>query len=389
MLPVMAQVEDVASDVVDFSKCTTEHTAQAMYCKSRMAMESSCSSTLRTSQGRISPHRVINFHNLPKQFASLANSGVRQTVESSAVGGPAQADPVTLLRLAALKAEAEEVVQPPRSSWMATLQPHIDHYVATYGASGSPSLERAGTIDLLLERAMKAMLQKDARMGRDAVQSLLSFLRGSPSQSQPQSLDSGRCSNKTRDVDKETQTFADTTPPATPLSPGVEEVASTLPSAHNGQSSEHGSLVKERELRPHRVGHGGLPDLNEDESKILSSIFVRRLKRVRKEKHYQDPMPSRHCHICARSASFVQLAVCGNLRKGICRKTTCEKCFQEFGWDWSSANDPSKNWLCTHCSKTCPDRAQCVIYKRTNDRRRESGPNRAPKKSKHEPSVTP
>lgn len=40
-------------------------------------------------------------------------------------------------------------------------------------------------------------------------------------------------------------------------------------------------------------------------------------------------------------------------------------------WDWKAASAPESAWVCTHCRHVCPDRAQCAIYRRTNERRRE------------------
>lgn len=40
-------------------------------------------------------------------------------------------------------------------------------------------------------------------------------------------------------------------------------------------------------------------------------------------------------------------------------------------WDWKAAVDLGAKWICTHCRQMCPERAQCAIYRRTNERRRE------------------
>ena len=40
-------------------------------------------------------------------------------------------------------------------------------------------------------------------------------------------------------------------------------------------------------------------------------------------------------------------------------------------WDWEAASEPDGYWICTHCRGCCPERAQCAIYKKTNERRRE------------------
>lgn len=44
-------------------------------------------------------------------------------------------------------------------------------------------------------------------------------------------------------------------------------------------------------------------------------------------------------------------------------------------------------WRCTHCRQECPDRAQCAIYKRTNERRREQ--QQQQKSSKGENKLNP
>ena len=81
--------------------------------------------------------------------------------------------------------------------------------------------------------------------------------------------------------------------------------------------------------------------------------------------------PSRFCHICSRTAKKVELLACANLASGACRKVVCEKCFSEYNWDWKSAEKNRSSWQCTHCRRVCPRRAQCAIYRRTNERRRE------------------
>lgn len=76
-------------------------------------------------------------------------------------------------------------------------------------------------------------------------------------------------------------------------------------------------------------------------------------------------MPSKFCHICLRRGERIELLACTGLR---CRKVTCEKCFIDFGWDYNYAKTLS-DWTCCHCRGVCPERAQCFIYRRTNDRR--------------------
>lgn len=40
-------------------------------------------------------------------------------------------------------------------------------------------------------------------------------------------------------------------------------------------------------------------------------------------------------------------------------------------WDWNFVVENRGRWICPHCRGTCPERAQCAIYRRTNERRRE------------------
>lgn len=40
-------------------------------------------------------------------------------------------------------------------------------------------------------------------------------------------------------------------------------------------------------------------------------------------------------------------------------------------WDWNWAIESNNAWVCPHCQGICPERAQCAIYRRTNERRRE------------------
>ncbi|CDF41153.1 unnamed protein product [Chondrus crispus] len=92
----------------------------------------------------------------------------------------------------------------------------------------------------------------------------------------------------------------------------------------------------------------------------------------RKPRTYTQAVPSQHCHICSRRPTEGSPhQVCGNLQKGRCRKTICTKCFLQFRWDLNAAREaPPGTWECPHCRGQCPQRAQCVIYNRTSDRRR-------------------
>lgn len=61
--------------------------------------------------------------------------------------------------------------------------------------------------------------------------------------------------------------------------------------------------------------------------------------------------PSRFCHICLRRAERVSLIACSRLKRGQCRKVICEKCFDEYGWNWHASISAEAKWECTHCRK--------------------------------------
>lgn len=61
--------------------------------------------------------------------------------------------------------------------------------------------------------------------------------------------------------------------------------------------------------------------------------------------------PSRFCHICLRRAERMPLMACARLRSGLCRKVVCERCFNDFGYNWGAAAAPDSGWTCTHCRK--------------------------------------
>lgn len=90
----------------------------------------------------------------------------------------------------------------------------------------------------------------------------------------------------------------------------------------------------------------------------------------RKQAKFLKPIPSRYCHICARTPKTVRNVVCAKMKTGYCRKVVCERCFNDYGWDWKAANEPTSNWICPHCVGKCPKRAQCHTYSKTNNRLR-------------------
>lgn len=77
------------------------------------------------------------------------------------------------------------------------------------------------------------------------------------------------------------------------------------------------------------------------------------------------------CASGSRTTQKVSIISCKNFFLGTCRKVICEKCFMEYGWDWGAAIKRPYEWQCTHCQNICPSRAQCSVYRRTNERRRE------------------
>jgi len=102
----------------------------------------------------------------------------------------------------------------------------------------------------------------------------------------------------------------------------------------------------------------------------------------RSVRKYTNARASNHCHICQRSSKAVPSVACANIRRGTCRKIICELCFEAFNIDRAPpvASVEESTWLCTHCTLTCPRRAQCWTYRRTNSRRRERRQLRASKR---------
>mmetsp|Transcript_39021 Transcript_39021/g.154556 ORF Transcript_39021/g.154556 Transcript_39021/m.154556 type:complete len:171 (-) Transcript_39021:1537-2049(-) len=98
---------------------------------------------------------------------------------------------------------------------------------------------------------------------------------------------------------------------------------------------------------------------------------VRPAPRRQKRKKYNDRTPSNHCHICSRSSGAVKMAVCANMHVGFCRKVICKLCCDTFNLGVEKY-DNNQNWLCTHCQGTCPSRARCFTYNKTNGGRRTS-----------------
>jgi hypothetical protein len=99
-------------------------------------------------------------------------------------------------------------------------------------------------------------------------------------------------------------------------------------------------------------------------------------KTSRGQRRYSQASPSKFCHICQKGRKATLHVTCANIQSGTCRKVICVACFTgtesvAAGWEWDAATGLGSKWTCPHCAGKCPSRAQCVIYSRTNERRRE------------------
>lgn len=152
--------------------------------------------------------------------------------------------------------------------------------------------------------------------------------------------------------------------PAMVFSPGegVRHLAGVPPSAYAAEEEADARAIRRLASMPRK--QEAIPILKKPDG-------VRKPRRLRGQKA-RPPNPSRFCHICLRRGERVKLKSCFNLASKSCRKVTCEKCFEDFKWDWAAACEPGSQWTCTHCRKVCPERAQCFIYKRTNNRRHQA-----------------
>lgn len=103
------------------------------------------------------------------------------------------------------------------------------------------------------------------------------------------------------------------------------------------------------------------------------AVKTTRKPRAKKEKVVQPLVSSKHCHICARSGHPYNLAGCKNLHVNGCRKVVCRKCYNTLDATrtFEQVTAPADKWECIHCQNMCPEKAQCVIYAKTNARRRD------------------
>lgn len=103
-----------------------------------------------------------------------------------------------------------------------------------------------------------------------------------------------------------------------------------------------------------------------------------------RKKRYRKPVPSAHCHLCCRPSRSVPVVVCANISDGLCRKSICSLCVTEYKLgDWEHISVPNSGWQCTHCIDGCSNvaRAQCMVYKKVNMKRKLAGANRKKQKA--------
>ncbi len=122
-----------------------------------------------------------------------------------------------------------------------------------------------------------------------------------------------------------------------------------------------------RRLDGLNINGGNVTSGNMGAATARQSVGIRKPRRTKT----RNQTPSKFCHICLRRGERIRVIACTNVGRGTCRKVVCEKCFRDYKWEWKSAVlDPA--WTCCHCRGVCPDRAQCFIYRRTNDRRHQA-----------------
>lgn len=95
-------------------------------------------------------------------------------------------------------------------------------------------------------------------------------------------------------------------------------------------------------------------------------------------RYSENAPPSKYCHTCGRNcidSKIVEFTVCGNNKKGMCKKIVCKKCLllHDHLVDWSGLVPTQKvldMWTCTHCRAACPVKARCTSYQRNNEKRK-------------------
>ncbi|KAA8497925.1 hypothetical protein FVE85_5510 [Porphyridium purpureum] len=87
-------------------------------------------------------------------------------------------------------------------------------------------------------------------------------------------------------------------------------------------------------------------------------------------KKIASELPSNFCHACWRSNRCIAMLVCSNIKKRSCRKSVCVRCFTRFNWKMPTTDAERDVWQCCHCLNECPPKAQCEVYKRTNEKRK-------------------
>jgi len=140
---------------------------------------------------------------------------------------------------------------------------------------------------------------------------------------------------------------------------------------NGGSEVEEDQGMGEEKGRKRKTQEVGSPVLSSDEKDGgCKSRGGSAKKAIHKIRRYVNPTASRFCHICARSGEGVPIYTCKNVEHAVCRKVICQRCITKYGWE--TPTDP-KNFVCCHCKGECPEKAQCITYKKTNQRRRAKG----------------
>lgn len=146
--------------------------------------------------------------------------------------------------------------------------------------------------------------------------------------------------------------------------------------ARNGRKSVRKGISKREAAKAATVAAKALKDeiafLANTKQITDEELLQLKPKKKRRSAKFENPIPSRFCHVCSRTPKNIRIAVCSQIREGTCRKVVCEKCFldYQFGTFDHALNLRTSNWICPHCLEECPPRAQCSTYGRINDRLR-------------------